>query len=194
VSSRWCAGYQVTRLACVYALLDQSAIIRRVHLEAALAVWKYAAASAQFVFGEKLGNPVADEVLVHLRAHPEGLTRTALQALFQRHKSYELRQALPSLVGQNLAYFEKLSTDGRAEERWFAKDAKKVLLQSIESEATPSESRPVKFCGDTIAAGRTEEAAKPRNHPPFLENNPDKSQAACSDVEAVHQQRAEDNP
>src|SRR5207247_3178673 len=113
----------------VYALLDESRIVKRVHLEAALAVWKYAAASAQFVFGERLGDPVADELLAHLREHAEGTTRTMLQELFHRHKSRELRQALRSLVEQDLAYFEKVATGGRPEERWFATEAKKAASQ-----------------------------------------------------------------
>jgi hypothetical protein len=37
---------QVMRLACLYALLDCSNIIKAVHLEAALALWEYAEASA----------------------------------------------------------------------------------------------------------------------------------------------------
>jgi hypothetical protein len=53
---------QVVRLALVYALLDGSRQIDVPHLEAALAVWEYCEASAAFVFGDLLGDPVADEI------------------------------------------------------------------------------------------------------------------------------------
>ena len=39
VTSR--AEAQVVRLSCLYALLDSSKVIRRQHMTAALAVWRY---------------------------------------------------------------------------------------------------------------------------------------------------------
>ena len=70
------AEAQVLRLSLIYALLDGTATIRAEHLLAALAVWEYAEASARYIFGDALGNPVADRVLEQLRAAPQGLTRT----------------------------------------------------------------------------------------------------------------------
>src|SRR5437763_14431983 len=58
VTSR--AEAQVMRLACLYALLDCSTVISRKHLEAALALWQYCENSARFIFGDDLGDPVAD--------------------------------------------------------------------------------------------------------------------------------------
>ena len=203
VTSR--AEAQVTRLACVYALLDESGIVRRVHLEAALAVWKYAAASAHFVFGETLGDPVADEVLAHLHGNPEGATRTALQDLFQRHKSAYLQRASASLVEQDLAYFEKGSTRGRPEERWFAKEATNAIQGSADSGGGaplsqfpdggvgPSECAPEKSCAITTVERRSEDGAKLRYPPPFVAQTPDKSQAVRSEGEAVIQQWADDD-
>ena len=60
-------------------------------------------------------------------------------------------------------------------------------------EVRPSEKCPVKFCATTIAPCRTEEVAQMRNHPPLVRQTPDKSPAACSEVEAVPQQRADDD-
>jgi len=51
---------------------------------------------------------------------------------------------------------------------------------------------PVKFCRITIAEGRREGGAKLRN-PPSFGNNPTKSTAVRSEVEAVQQQRADDD-
>ncbi len=45
------------RLALIYALLDSSPVITLPHLEAALALWRYARDSTRWVFGESLGDP-----------------------------------------------------------------------------------------------------------------------------------------
>jgi hypothetical protein len=119
VTSR--AEAQVTRLACVYALLDRSAVIERVHLEAALALWSYCADSAQYIFGDRLGYPLADEILQALRSQPEGLTRWQIRRLLGHHvKSVEIDQALQFLAKQGLAGFEVEQTEGRPAERWRA--------------------------------------------------------------------------
>ncbi|HEX2243241.1 MAG TPA: DUF3987 domain-containing protein, partial [Gammaproteobacteria bacterium] len=74
VTSR--AEVQVIRLALLYALLDQSSVIQPTHLKAGLAVWEYAEASARYIFGSAVGDPVADDILRALRANPNGLSRT----------------------------------------------------------------------------------------------------------------------
>jgi hypothetical protein len=75
---------QVRRLACIYALLDQSATVQLPHLEAALAFWDYAAASISYIFGNALGNKVADEVLQYLTLQgPQGASRTQLFNVFK---------------------------------------------------------------------------------------------------------------
>ena len=51
----------------IFALLDRSKEIREEHLRAGLAVWRYADASARYVFGSTLGDPTADEILRALR-------------------------------------------------------------------------------------------------------------------------------
>lgn len=117
------AEAQVMRLALLYALLDTSKTIRREHLEAALAVWEYCEASAKFIFGDELGDPVADTILEALREAPEGLTRTDISNLFQRNQSAKrIGRALGDLLGANLAKMqEEDSTEGgRPPQRWFA--------------------------------------------------------------------------
>jgi hypothetical protein len=54
---------QAVRLALVYALLDGRDEIDEPHLKAALAVWEYCEASAAHIFGDALGDPVADDIL-----------------------------------------------------------------------------------------------------------------------------------
>lgn len=119
VTSR--AEAQVTRLSLLYALLDCSARVREEHLMAALALWQYAHESARFIFGEALGDPVADTILKALRIAPNGLTRTEINALFKGHKDAgQLRCALDLLVAAGYARVEVEVTEGRSAERWFA--------------------------------------------------------------------------
>jgi hypothetical protein len=110
------------RLACIYALLDKSEIIYVEHLRAALAVWKYADASAAFIFGDAVGDPVADEIRSELRRHPGGMTRTEIREYFSRNRSgAEIHRALGVLQEFGLAHMSRRdSTGGRPEERWFA--------------------------------------------------------------------------
>ena len=65
VTSR--AEAQVLRLSMLYALLDCSDEIRVPHLVAALALWDYCEKSARWIFGDALGDPVADAILSALR-------------------------------------------------------------------------------------------------------------------------------
>ncbi len=86
----------VMRLACVYALLDKSSTVRVEHLRAALAVWDYCEASAQFIFGESQGDPVADRVFEALKAGP--LTQTQLHHALGRNLPAErIKDALQQL-------------------------------------------------------------------------------------------------
>ena len=105
----------------IYALLDRSAFIDAPHLLAALACWDYAEASARFVFGDALGDPIADEILRALRERPEGMTRTELMHHFGRHLSGEqIGRALAVLAKGNFAKSETERTSGRHAERWRA--------------------------------------------------------------------------
>ncbi len=113
------AEAQVLRLSMIYALLDQSVVIRQEHLLAALAVWDYSEASARYIFGEALGDPTADELLRALSETPEGLTRTEIHKMFGRHKpTAEIDRALAVLAEHGLALARIESTSGRPAERW----------------------------------------------------------------------------
>jgi hypothetical protein len=55
------------------------------HLRAALAAWEYCEASAAHIFGNSLGDPIADEIERALKQQfSEGMTRTAIRDLFKR--------------------------------------------------------------------------------------------------------------
>ena len=70
------AEAQVMRLACIYALLDQSPVIGKEHLLAALALWEYAEASAEYIFGARMGDPVADKIADALGANSYSVTQS----------------------------------------------------------------------------------------------------------------------
>jgi hypothetical protein len=110
------------RLACLYALLDCSDRIRRVHLEAALAVWRYCEASARYIFGDSLGNPLADDLYRLLKERPEGMMRMEMYNHYDRHRSsQEIAEALGVLAERGLAVCRKdHPSRGRAAERWFS--------------------------------------------------------------------------
>jgi hypothetical protein len=61
------AEAQVVRIALIFALLDRRDAIALEHLEAAMAVWAYCEASALRIFGDSLGDPVADDILRAIR-------------------------------------------------------------------------------------------------------------------------------
>ena len=116
------ASPQCLRLACLYALLDHSFTIRMEHLTAALAVWQYAEQSAAYIFGDALGDPVADDILRALRKGRQGMTRSQIRDLFSGHtRSERIGQALELLAQRQLARSERRESDGgRPSEVWFA--------------------------------------------------------------------------
>ena len=115
------AEAHVMRLACIYALMDQSCLVDVDHLRAALALWKYVEASVRYIWGESLGDPVADEILRALRDKADGMTRTDIRDLFRRNRSAEeIDRALGALAEYGLAKGENRPTDGRPREVWVA--------------------------------------------------------------------------
>lgn len=111
------AEAQVMRLALIYALLDQRREIDIQHLQAALAVWNYCERSARFIFGDSLGDRVADRIRVELRkAGSNGLTKTAIHELLDRNESAQsINAAIDLLIGLKLA--EKVEQPSRGKGR-----------------------------------------------------------------------------
>jgi hypothetical protein len=115
------AEAQTMRLALLYALLDGASEIDQVHLEAALAVWRFSAASAKYIFGDLLGDPLADTILRALRmAGTNGMTRTDINGLFGGHRpGPEIARALMLLIQFGKGRCVKTPTGGRPIESWF---------------------------------------------------------------------------
>jgi hypothetical protein len=109
------------RLACIYAVLDLSELIRLPHLQAGLACWQFAEDSARYIFGDSLGDPVADELAQALKAAgAEGMSRSQIRDYFQRHRTAgEIDRAVAALKARNLIVKRMEQTPGRPTERWF---------------------------------------------------------------------------
>ena len=116
------AEAHVMRTSALYAVLDQDALIRPHHLLAALALWQYCADSITYLFGDRLGDPGADQVLDELRRQPKGLTRTDMHTFFKGHMSKSrLDRALTVLEQHGRVRAEKdEETGGRPAKRWRA--------------------------------------------------------------------------
>jgi hypothetical protein len=90
-------------------------VIRREHLQAALALWRYCERSALLVFGDRLGDPVADAIMAALRGSSEGtLTRSEINRLLSGHRRQgEIETALAILLEAGLVVIETRMTSGR---------------------------------------------------------------------------------
>ena len=119
------AEAQVLRLSLIFALFDRSPVITFEHLVAAQEVWRYAADSARYIFGDALGDPLADAIYALLLDNSEGLTRTEIYNSFGRNKrADEISRALAVLEENGRVISEPLAgTGGRPAEVWKALNA-----------------------------------------------------------------------
>lgn len=106
------AEAQTLRLALIYALLDGKNSIDTPHILSALALLRYAAESAAFLFGENVVNPVEQKILALLKFGPA--TATAIHKAFSGHVTKErLQTALGNLEASNKIRVEKRPSKGR---------------------------------------------------------------------------------
>ncbi|GIP60586.1 phage NrS-1 polymerase family protein [Paenibacillus woosongensis] len=106
----------VMRLACIYALLDLSNIVRVEHLRAALALWDYCYKSVVFIFGEQelTNDPIISKILTRLKGQPEGLSLTDINDLFKGTvKSDELQSAVKKMQDNGLITVKTIPGRGR---------------------------------------------------------------------------------
>lgn len=121
------AEAQVLRLSVIYALLDREKFVRVPHLLAALGVWDYCETSVRYIFGQAIGDPVADTILEALKATPSGLSRTEIYNLFGRHqRSENIQQSIGELLRQGFITIETIETGGRPTEKLKYQDAQKA--------------------------------------------------------------------
>lgn len=152
------------RLACLYALLDLSNVVRVDHLNAALALWQYAENSARYIFRMRTGDKLVDEILDALRAAgASGLTSTEINNLFRGNKRTDtIAPALQLLeeTGQVRSEADSTGKKGRPTQRWFfvgrtEKTEKRTAtpdeLNSSVYSVTPDMRRRLRECGETDA-------------------------------------------
>jgi Bifunctional DNA primase/polymerase, N-terminal/Protein of unknown function (DUF3987) len=116
----------VMRLSMLYALADCSKVIRREHLQAALALWGYCRASAKLIFcgrqtAEAEPDPFWLKLLNAITTSP-GISRTGLREVVgTRVPSQEIEDALARLEQSGSAYRLMVKSVGKrsASECWF---------------------------------------------------------------------------
>jgi hypothetical protein len=120
------AEAQVLRLSVAYALTDGCRTIKRQHLEAAWAMWRYCEDSVVYIFGNATGDPIADRLLTALRqAGANGLDATQQSRVFTGHRDKNaLDMARKLLTSKGLAYIGTVPTTGRPRTVLYAKEAK----------------------------------------------------------------------
>jgi len=93
------AEAHVLRLSLLYAALDGAPAVDTAHLEAALALWDYADASARTIFGVRSGMADQDTLVAAVRARGP-LSQTEVSGLFHRNKTAAQIEALVTLAEQ----------------------------------------------------------------------------------------------
>lgn len=94
----------------------------------ALALWDYCESSVRFIFGDALGDPVADDIRNALYENgSQGMSRTEIRDFFRRHKTADqIDRALAILLQYGHARSERQETDGRPVARWYSVTATKA--------------------------------------------------------------------
>jgi hypothetical protein len=106
------AEAQTLRLALIYALMDGHNRIANKHLEAALALWRYAQESALYIFSGDSSDPLENKIVEALQQGP--LTATKLSAVFNRNLPKErLQPLLQQMEAQQRISITKEKNSGR---------------------------------------------------------------------------------
>lgn len=111
------AEAHVLRFSMIYALLDGSPLIRVPHLNAVLALWRYAEESARIIFGDATGDAVADRILSAIKDGP--MMEVEINDLFKRNvKADRLKRSLKYLAELGRIKSVKVDTGGRPATQW----------------------------------------------------------------------------
>jgi hypothetical protein len=114
---------QVLRLSLIYALLDGYKAVDEQHLVAALALWDYASATADWMFGGQDSGELEKLVVFISEAGKAGRTKTEINEGFFRRNTpaAQIDAMLASLISDGRVRQEKTSTGrGRPSTRFYA--------------------------------------------------------------------------
>lgn len=125
------APQMVLRLALITSAINgpspatKNYAIRNEHLNAAEEIWRYCDDSTKFVFGDRMNDPIASEVMEKMRGvSPHGLTKTQIYRIWRgkskEHQHTEIDRALIWLSHTGIARVERTETGGRPVETWYA--------------------------------------------------------------------------
>lgn len=136
---------QVLRLSLLYSLLDEAECtsvkpaIRPSHVLAAIALWDYCKASVLYLFGDAVGDVVAERLLRAIQVGPQ--SDTALYEILGKHDYGRKETALALLVRLNRVHDSRVKTAGRPIRLWHlgTRECCVLCVKSVESfpEATP---------------------------------------------------------
>lgn len=115
------ASSQIRRLATIYAVSEMEPMVGVEHLEAAVALWEYSAASVRYLLRGKLSADPAARVQAALAAAGGGMTQTEISRLFGGNKSKdELQSIMSDLLSLGLATRREVKSEsGRRVWKWF---------------------------------------------------------------------------
>jgi hypothetical protein len=129
------APAQVLRLSVAYALLDGRREVEPRHLEAAAALWDYSVATVEYVFGDTVGDGIADRILEAARREPNGIDGTDIRDLFKRHATRaQIEAARDLLESRGLIKIVKTPARGGA-----GRD--RTVIYAVATEATKATER-----------------------------------------------------
>jgi hypothetical protein len=124
------AEAQTMRLALIYALLDGRNVIQEKHLDAALALWRYAQDSALYIFGDRTVDPLEEKILDALKQGT--LTATELSARLNRHVPKDrLQPLLQQMEAQQRITVTRQKSGGRTRSV--------IALRTVREESAVSE-------------------------------------------------------
>ncbi len=133
----------IVRIAMIFAFYDGVEKIDEAHLIAANHVWKYAEDSWRFVYGDSLGDPIADELLKFLRSSKKERTKTAIINHFDNNKTAEeINKAIKILFEARLIEIKEVQDNGPKKFLYRARDLNQVTNLTNSTNAVVPEQPP----------------------------------------------------
>lgn len=116
------APQMVLRLALITAAINGQRVIQPEHLSAAEEIWRYCDDSTKYIFGDKMDDQVAIDIMQALRGiAPNGLNRTQIYKIWKGHITrQDIDRSLLWISHTGIARVEKIDTGGRPSEMWYA--------------------------------------------------------------------------